>query len=74
MKKILPISTIVFWILFLWVDKLWNEVIKKAVVEQLGTYGELFGPLSFFRPIILYLALTLTICLMVIYIRRNKDI
>ena len=25
----------------------------KAVEEKLGTYGELFGPLSFFRPTVI---------------------
>ena len=74
MKKILLISIIALWSLFLWVDKLWNEVIAKAVIEKLGTYGELFGPLSFFRPIILYLILILTIFLALINMKRNKNI
>jgi hypothetical protein len=71
MKKILSISIIVFWGLFLWLDKLWNEVIAEAVVKKMATYGELFGPLSFFRPAILYLALALTLCLTIVNMKRK---
>ena len=69
MKKILSVSIIVFWGLFLWFDKLWYEVIVAANGQ--GTYGELYGPLSFFRPAILYLALALTLCLVIINMKRK---
>ena len=72
MKKILPISVIIVWGLFLWIDKLWNEVIGNAVSAKLGTYGELFGPLSFFRPVVLYLAFFLTLWLVAVYIKKKK--
>ena len=71
MKKILSMSVIVLFGLFLWVDKLWNEVIAKAVAERLGRYGESFGMLSFIRPTILYLTLVLTLCLIVVNFKRK---
>ena len=72
MKKILSIIAVGFWCLFLWIDKLWNEIMEKAVAEKLGTYGELFGPLSFFRPIVLYTAFTLTVCLAILILWKNQ--
>jgi len=71
MRKILSILAIVSWVVFLWIEKLWNEVMEKAVAEKLGTYGELFGPLSFFRPIVLYSAFALTVCLAIMNIKKK---
>ena len=56
--------------MFLWIDKLWNEVLYQAVGEKLGTYGELYGPISFFRPVALYLALILTLSLVIMNLIR----
>ncbi|MFZ9024476.1 MAG: hypothetical protein ACO3BO_06985, partial [Anaerohalosphaeraceae bacterium] len=65
------LSIIIAWIVFLWLDKLWNEVMAQAVSEKTGTYGELYGPLSFFRPAVLYLALILTLFLVIINIMEK---
>jgi hypothetical protein len=58
------------WALFLWLDYLWQQVLEEAVTEQRGFYGELYGPLSFFRPLALWLALGVTILALVMLVRR----
>jgi len=71
MNRLLSIVIIIFWGLFFWVDKFWNEVIAKAVTEKLGTYGESYGPLSYFRPIIFYSALALTLLFLILNNRKK---
>lgn len=63
MKKIsktLSILVIILWAVYLFIDYSLQEVLIKAVSEQTGTYGESYGPLLFFRPLFLYLALAIT--------------
>lgn len=66
MKKIVMLLTIVFWVLFLIIDVNYGRVMSDAVKMKNGTYGELMGPLSFFRPIFLYGSFLLTLLLVVI--------
>ena len=61
--KILAITNLIFWLIFILLDKAWNNVITEAVSAGQKTYGELFGPLSFFRPLALWASLLLTILL-----------
>ena len=72
--KILAIINIIFWAIFIFVDKAWNNVLAEAVSSGQKTYGELYGPLSFFRPAILYGALLLTTILSGIIIITRKKI
>jgi hypothetical protein len=46
--------SIILWILFLVTENLWLSVMTEAVSSKTGTYGEAYGPLSFFRPIFMY--------------------
>ena len=71
MKKALSIIIIIFWGLFIWIDRIWSEVIAGAVADKLGTYGELYGPLSYFRPAALYSALTATMLFLILNNRKN---
>lgn len=64
--KILSAINLVLWLIFVWMDNAWNEVLHEAVLRQEATYGEMFGPISFFRPIVLYSALILTIIISVL--------
>jgi len=57
---ILNIIVVVLWSLFLFADFVWQDVMITAVNGRQATYGEAFGPLSYFRPKILYLAFSLT--------------
>ena len=59
-KQVLSGLTALSWLLFLFVDYYWQIVITKAVCDQNATYGELYGTLSFLRPIVLIAALVLT--------------
>ena len=76
MKKIiilLQIVTILPWAFFLYIDYFWQEILKEAVTN--GFYGEIYGPLSFFRPIFLYSAIALTILnsiLFVIIVKKKE--
>ena len=71
--RIVSVANVVLWAEFIWVDLLWNDVIESAVVQRQGLYGELFGPISFFRPILLYTAFGLTVLLAVLtFFQKNK--
>jgi len=72
-KKILSVLTALSWLLFLFVDYYWQIVITKAVCDQNATYGEMYGPLSFLRPIVLITALVLTgTALCMLFLAKNE--
>lgn len=62
--KIFYVINLLLWLAFLWIDRIWYDVLYNGVVEKQGTLGELAGPVSFFRPVILYSALTLAVILL----------
>ena len=67
-NNVLSAMTVCSWTAFLFLDHKLQQVTAQAVQDQSGTYGELFGPLSFFRPAVLVLSLLLTataLCLLV---------
>ena len=54
-------------------DEIWNDVLREAVIRKEATYGEMFGPISYFRPKVLYSALAVSIIILVIlFTIRNK--
>jgi len=74
--KILAIANILGWAMFILIDKAWHNVISEAVSAGQKTYGEMFGPLSFFRPLALYgsLLITMTLsCAVIINYKTKKQ-
>lgn len=61
LKIALGVFTVIVWSLFLFLDVQWNECLQRAVREGNRTYGELYGPLIFFRPTAMYLSLGLSL-------------
>ncbi len=61
LKVVLAIATVAVWAAFLYLDSLWNACLSRAVEAGSKTYDEIYGPLSFFRPITMYSALGLTL-------------
>lgn len=55
----LAVLSLIAWVVFLLVDSAYHQ----AIVSTAGTYGEMYGPLSFFHPVIKWIALTATACL-----------
>jgi hypothetical protein len=49
------------WLAFLCLDSLWNACLTRAVAEGKQTYSEIYGPLTFFRPVVMYTALSLSL-------------
>lgn len=71
--KLISISTALSWIAFLLIDFSYLGVIHQAVLDKNGTYGELYGPISYFRPIFLCISLLLTlICLCILFFKSNN--
>ena len=71
--NILSLINLFLWFAFVWVDRIWGDVLFDAVSRKQGTLGEIYGPISFFRPVILYSALALTIILSFsLFIMRDK--
>ena len=68
-RWILGIAIVVGWISFLFLDSLWNRTLREAVSAASGTYGELYGPLSFFRPAAMYFAFVVSIVSALMLIR-----
>ena len=58
--RALAIVNLLGWVAFLLVDRAWHGVLREAVSDREGTYGEWYGPLSTLRPLALYASLTLT--------------
>ncbi len=74
--KIIKIASginLILWITFIWLDNIWNDVLKEAVTRKDGVYGELFGPVSYFRPKILFLAILFTIIVVIMIFRLKNE-
>lgn len=61
MKIVLSAATVAAWVAFLFLDVQWNACLSRAVEAGNKTYGEAYGPLSFFRPLVLYVAFSLSL-------------
>lgn len=61
LKVAVCLATIVAWGAFIFLDSQWNACLSHAVEEGKKTYGEIYGPLTFFRPATMYLALGLSV-------------
>jgi len=73
LKITLAITTILIWSAFLYLDSQWNACLRQSVEQGSKTYGELYGPLSFFRPLSMYLALALSLLCAGLLIVGAKD-
>jgi hypothetical protein len=71
LKTWLSIVTTFAWLGFVVLDHHFQKLVEQAVRDRAGTYGELFGPLSFFRPAFLVLALALTAVALVLLASRR---
>lgn len=60
-KIVICAATVVAWVAFLTLDSQWNACLARAVEEGKKTYGEIYGPLTFFRPVVLYIAFGLSL-------------
>lgn len=60
-KIVLCVATLLAWLAFIYLDHLWNQCLSRAVAEGSRTYGEIYGPLTVFRPLSMYVALTLSV-------------
>ena len=49
------------WIAFYFIDSSFQNVVSEAVQRKEGLYGEMYGPLSYFRSLCLHSALIATI-------------
>ncbi len=54
LSLLLLFLTAAAWASYLWVDRAWQDCISAAVASKSGTYSEVYGPLSAFRPLALY--------------------
>ena len=52
---------VVLWIAFYFIDSSFQNVISEAVKRKEGLYGEMYGPLNYFRSLCLHSALVVTI-------------
>ena len=72
--KILSVVNLFLWLVFIWMDKIWNDVLHEAVIRKEATYGEMFGPISYFRPKVLYLAIAVSFIIpIILFTIRNKS-
>ena len=72
-KRIFGALAVVAWIAFLLIDHAWQRVLVQAVTDQTATYPETYGPLSFFRPVTLYLALAASlVCVGLLVLTRSR--
>jgi len=69
-KKIIPIITIISLSLFILTDFEYIKVITEAVSLKQGLYGESYGPTSFFRPILFYLSMLLSITTSILLLKK----
>ena len=53
------VAAVIAWGVFLYFDSLWTDCLTQAVKE--GSYREIYGPLTFFRPFAKYAALSLSL-------------
>jgi hypothetical protein len=68
--KTVSILTIVAWGAFLFLDHLWQQCLTEAASRQAGTYGEIYGPVSFFRQTFLYSAAVSSVACAFLLFRR----
>jgi hypothetical protein len=61
LKIALCCATIAAWLAFLCLDSQWTACLTRAAEEGTKTYGEMYGPLTFFRPVVMYAALSLSL-------------
>lgn len=61
MKIALCVATLLAWFGFIYLDHLWNQCLSHAVAQGRKTYAEIYGPLTIFRPIAMYLAFALSL-------------
>jgi hypothetical protein len=54
-------AAIAAWAAFLYLDAMWNSCLSRAVEDGKMRYGEMYGPLTFFRPVALYVAFSLSL-------------
>ena len=59
-RKILAFLMVLSWGFFVFLDYHFQGVVSQAVMDQSGTYGEFYGPLAFFRAVLLIVSLILT--------------
>ena len=59
-KRACIICAIAQWIAFYLLDSSFQSVVSEAVRRKEGLYGEMYGPLSYFRSLCLYAALVVT--------------
>ncbi len=57
----LMIATAGAWAVFLDLDSLWGACLRSAVEEGKRVYGEMYGPLSLFRPAAMWTAAALSV-------------
>ena len=60
-RIVVVILLIVSWSAFFVVDYQLAEVIRDAVRERQGMYGEMYGPLSYFRQVFLVASAALSL-------------
>jgi hypothetical protein len=61
LRVALAVATVGAWCVFLYLDALWSECLQRAAEDGKKVYGEMYGPLSFFRPISMWTAVTLSV-------------
>ena len=71
MKKTVAIFILLIWFIFVIVDYLYINVIQNAVVKNHGTYEEIFGPLSYFQPLlIIVMSIALIINTLIVFKKK----
>jgi hypothetical protein len=74
MREFIAIINVLLWSVFIWMDRLWNNFLQDAISRKEGiVYGDLFGPLSYFRPKILFLSYAVSLVLAVMIFYNKKE-
>jgi hypothetical protein len=71
-KITIAVASVLAWAAFLYLDAQWNACIGRAVEEGKKTYGELYGPLAFFRPLSMYSAFALSLACVALLVFQAK--
>ncbi len=74
LRQPIAVLTGLSWGFFLLVDYHLQKVVAQAVADRSGTYGELYGPLSFFRFLLLIISLALTIAAICFLLLRRSNV
>ncbi len=69
-SKVFGLALIASCCAFLWIDYQWQLLLETAVSNRAGTYGESYGPLSFLRPLVLSIAMLLSIVAAVLVMKH----